>query len=886
MKILKRTLSLLLVLMMCLGAGIYTVSAYGTENEMLSDIELLNMLGIFQGYEDGNLHPDWSITRMQFAALVIRALGYDNGIGQMETGFSDVPLSSWGSGYVKMSYDLGIVSGYGDGTFRPENPVTQAESVKMLVAALGYGAAAENGGGFPQGYVTYAAKLQLLDGAVSTTQQATRGYVASLIANALETGILDKALNSDKMEVTDDTILSRMGITVREGTLTAVYGASLSGDDDIEKDEVIVSDERFKTNLNISTEFIGSKVKIYVKNYGKDDELLVGITGAYSGKTLVVNADDILEGTTLTSFEYRNSNGKRDSVTLQAGLKITYNGKLVENSLDYTPQRLMPETGTVKLMDTDRNGVYDTAIVKDYKTYVVRSVNENAIYDEFGKSIKLEDDTVVSVIDNGAYKEVSDIDTGDVLSAAISLDGEIVEILICREIAEGVVTMQGEDDGEIIYSLDTGDELSLSYDYTVALSGGYNMAEKIELGSDMIFYLNYFGEIAAAEINTEGRTEGNYGYIMQMADGGRALSNVYDIEILTKNNRYEIFETSSTGKVKFGRMDRLEENYTVSKVSPEEIFNTIYINGTIVQKQMCMYRLDSNGAIKELYLADKTGNTTYFSLDGKRNPRLVSNHLIEAKYYWDDNTILFHIPLDGQYITNLSAGKVDEYFSSGTPTLELYDIEADGYVNCILYHDSDTGRALTEGGTWNVIDYVNSPVMLVTKVYHEIGDDDLEYNVIEGWENKKLVRRLMSDTLSKKATDVREGAVIQYATNERDKNFAQTADDDVTIVTYTKLFDCNNYNVEEFMLYDYTAHHFENPRIKFGYTTVTRVDNPYIRFGFDDTLAEIHPGTMIYVYNRNSKEVTKGDISDINEGEQVFFRSRYSNLREVIVFED
>ena len=132
----KKLICLCLVFIICLCTPGLTKAA---EGEKISDIELLNMLGIFKGFEDGSLHPDWSITRMEFAAIIIRALGYDNGISQSETEFSDVPEQLWGSGYIKMAYDLGIVHGYGDATFCPENKISETESVKMIVAALGYG---------------------------------------------------------------------------------------------------------------------------------------------------------------------------------------------------------------------------------------------------------------------------------------------------------------------------------------------------------------------------------------------------------------------------------------------------------------------------------------------------------------------------------------------------------------------------------------------------------------------------------------------------------------------------------------------------------------------------------------------------------------------------
>ena len=661
----KKILSLFLICAMCLGTGIYAAGAEDNVYGKVSDIELCNMLGIVQGYEDGNLHPDWSITRMQFAALVIRLLGYDSGAGQTQTGFSDVPADSWGSGYVKMAYDLGIVSGYGDTTFRPENPVTQAEAVKMMVAALGYGIAAERNGGYPQGYIAMASRLNMLENAVSQSAQATRGYVATLIVNSLEAKFLETQYNTDKMSVSDEIVLDRLNISLREGVLTAVYGTSLNETDNLEKDEIMVSGEIFKTNLNISSDFIGSKVKIFVRDYGKDDELLIGIVGSYATDTFTIGAEYIEDNTTLSALVYENENGKIRTEKLEDGIKITYNGKLIDNSLDYIDARLKPQSGSVKLIDTDNNGGYDAAVVKDYETFVVKSVTDTAIYGEFGNSVNYEDeDTIVTVIYNDMVCSLSDIKTGDVLSGAVSLDGSVAEIIICRDEAEGVVSAQENDAKGIIYTLDGGEELRACTQYAAALAGGYKMAEKIELGSDMKFYLNYFGEIAAAQINTCSKDDGEYAYLIDIAKGGSAISNVYEMKLLTKNNRYEIFETAKNGKVKFGRM--VNGSYVVSKVSPEDIFNTIYFQGQYIDRKLTKYVLNSDGAIKEFYLRDETGSGEYLSYDVPRATMLVANHLIDGKYYWDDETVMFHIPLDGQYTTHLSAGKVDNYFSNGS----------------------------------------------------------------------------------------------------------------------------------------------------------------------------------------------------------------------------
>ena len=880
----KKILSLLLVLALCLSIGVYTVSATDSDTDSVSDIELLNMLGIFNGYEDGSLHPELPITRMQYAALIMRILGYDKGIGKMETGFSDVREESWGSGYVKMAYDLGIISGYGDGTFRPESPVTQAESVKMLVAALGYGVAAERKGGFPQGYIAMASRLDLLENAVATTTQATRGYVATLLVNGLETKFLEEQVGTNTMTMSGETILERMNISLREGVLTAVYGSSINEGENLQQDEVMIENELFKTKLNISSDFVGNNVKIYVQNYGEDDELLVGITGSHSGKTLSVEALFILDETNLSYFAYEDENGKKRSVELEGNVKITYNGKPIDNSLDYTDDKLKPESGYVKLMDTNGNRKYDTAIVKDYDTIVVRSVTDRGIYGEFGNSINYEDeDTVVTVIYNNMLCSLADIKSGDVLSSAVSLDGSIAEIIICRDTTEGVVSALQEEEEGMIYILDSGEELIASPEYEAALSGGYSGAEKIQLGSSMEFYLNYFGEIALGKIAQESEKKEYYGYVVDMVKNDDfTMENILSFKILDENNQYIYLDTIDASTITFGRMEG--STYKKTKENSDYIYNAMLYNGK-TERQMIKYEL-KNGAIKSLYLRDNNAFSNNFSRDIPRKTLSVSYHTIDGKYYWDDDTVCFYIPRNGSNISALSSGPCADYFSGeDSLVMELWDIEDDGRINAIYCSDTSTGRTL-ESGSLYYLDYVNSPVMYVTKAYNIVSDDGSDYKVVEGWQDKKLVRTLLSDTLSSNSSDIKPGVVIQYATNEQQKMFAETAEDDVTMVVYAVLFDMNDYSMNEFMSYDYTGSKLDGARIQFGYSNVSRYDYPFIRFEENDCVFEVHTGTTVYAYSRRTKEIKKVQAENLSEHTNVFMRARYGNLREVVIIED
>ncbi|MCD8049640.1 MAG: S-layer homology domain-containing protein [Clostridia bacterium] len=137
-------------------------------------VNLLSNLGIITGYEDGTFRPDETITRAETATIMVRMLGMDDNIEQGDSTFTDVSASDWFSGYVNKAWEAGIINGMGDGTFAPNDNVTYEQVVKMLVCALGYEPAATAAGDYPTGYLAIAAnnKIGLVKGVSGTVGQA------------------------------------------------------------------------------------------------------------------------------------------------------------------------------------------------------------------------------------------------------------------------------------------------------------------------------------------------------------------------------------------------------------------------------------------------------------------------------------------------------------------------------------------------------------------------------------------------------------------------------------------------------------------------------------------------------------------------------------------
>jgi hypothetical protein len=149
MKKLKKGLSLLLVLAMVFSlattafAG-WDVSKYEDADKITQDeaVAVLSGLGIIEGDETtGTLNPDESYTRAAAAkVLAYMLLGPENAEALPDTSskFTDVEPGKWYTGVINYLAEQGILSGYGDGTFGPNDNVTQDQWLKMLLCAMGY----------------------------------------------------------------------------------------------------------------------------------------------------------------------------------------------------------------------------------------------------------------------------------------------------------------------------------------------------------------------------------------------------------------------------------------------------------------------------------------------------------------------------------------------------------------------------------------------------------------------------------------------------------------------------------------------------------------------------------------------------------------------------
>jgi uncharacterized delta-60 repeat protein len=158
--------------------------------------EYINCLvdqGVISGYSDQTFRPQNDITRGQLSKVIANAAGYNEAVSGQR--FSDVPPGSTFYEFIERMASRGIISGYGDGTFRPGNNATRGQISKIVSNAMGFNEAVsgQRFSDVPPGSTYYEFIERIAsrgiiggygDGTFRPNNNASRGQVSKIVANA------------------------------------------------------------------------------------------------------------------------------------------------------------------------------------------------------------------------------------------------------------------------------------------------------------------------------------------------------------------------------------------------------------------------------------------------------------------------------------------------------------------------------------------------------------------------------------------------------------------------------------------------------------------------------------------------------------------------------
>lgn len=181
----KKFMALILSLVMLFSLSTVAFAAdfedVTIDHNQYEAIEILETLGVIEGYGNNVYGPNDVLTRAQLCTMLTRAM-YDIHYN-IDGVFTDVPVNHWARAYIDTAYLHGLMVGYGNGVFGPEDQLSYTQTARTILNALGYGKLE-----WPIGVNAVAYELGLYNNvAVKDFESGcTRAHAAQMIYNAFD----------------------------------------------------------------------------------------------------------------------------------------------------------------------------------------------------------------------------------------------------------------------------------------------------------------------------------------------------------------------------------------------------------------------------------------------------------------------------------------------------------------------------------------------------------------------------------------------------------------------------------------------------------------------------------------------------------------------------
>lgn len=751
-------------------------------------VQELSALDVISGYDDGTFGPDKLVTRAEITKMIVDALAERSSAeaSTESTKFADVSADHWAKGYINQGVADGFIAGMSDTEFDPDANVTYVQAQKMLVSAIGYETYAQAQGGWPTGYKTYAASLDITKGisGITDSTELTRAQVAQMIDNAMDAPLCVIASWKTEWNGTKTPNLeTRDGkegrayetLFTEKHDAYKVYGrvteTSKTGSVDTDKVTFQVEkadnfdDQEVKADSPVSEDmYIGdSKADNYLRTYSQaliqkndDDEYtILSIAAAAANKSVTVASEDFDENKSTDEALYFFPAGTTKGSTKYQldttnGVTIYINGvessKSIAELRDYLDKN---ETASVTLQketetgSTSTSAKYNTIMVSSYVTAIVDEVidktNETSVnFDTYSSGIqakmtvnKDDDNYTYSFKLDGKEIEAKDLQQNDVLNISYDTtgsfkDSSFYDVIVTRNVVDGVkCTSINDSKGE----------------YTI---GGtkYKAAEgmdiDVETSTEYSLYLDHFGRIAKADENSVSKNYGVLKNIYKKAGGD------YMAQIITKKGTEEEYKVDSDNVKAY-------KSYLVKSDADGAVYDSTNKKTDAYPKQVVEYSVSSS-----------SNKITI------KNGGVIAPTTADAEYKESGNKIGSVKMADSTVILDLSEVDTKDTYSVVSSLNDGSNYVAYGYDKS--KSDNTYRFVIITEGTSSVF---NSETQLAIFNGSEVVDNDGDktaYNLVVNGEEKQfildddvVITGNKGETVADNAFD--EGDVLVYATN-------------------------------------------------------------------------------------------------------------------------
>lgn len=697
MKNLKKVLALVTVvavLLTCVPAVFASSYSDVSDNASYAEaVEMLSKLGIFTGYEDGTFQPDKTITRAEAAAVITRFLNQEDTAKAMagSTVFTDMN-GHWATGYVNFGVQKGYINGMGDGTFRPDDPVTYEQIVKMIVAALGYEIKAEDQGGYPSGYLAVASQLEITKGTSGSNGAAPRGTVAKLLYQGLDAKKMivvsyksngEKEYGDGQTPLKEDHKVDKYVATITDTSMIDMDDATADKTVDIEYSEKNGDKDDYGTETVMvgesdALQYLGYTVTAYVQEDDETGDPTIIAIAAKGSKNAVLtvpaaNIDGYAEGT--VSY-WKNKDTDKKPTEIDLAEKVV----VVTNNETGSANDLNGEiNGVVTFISNDgnTNNGYEFVIIASYdEEFVIDEIDaENYIVDAISESVTgtngkggqytldpEDEDVLYTIIKDGKVASFEDLEEGDTVSV-IGADTANVVFYVSTTKAEGAVTRKSNTD-PVKYTIDGS-----QYEAKDGI-------DEIKVADEGTFYINVDGIIVYADATAD--AEGNYGYFIAADDKTSFGKTAWTLEFVDENGNDVKANLATRVKVGTGKVGS-------TSVKQEDLATNADFTKLIAKPQLFKYDTNASGDITKIIVAKETKTTDEFSQAGSvaKDAETYNAKTNRAgKFEFDDATVVFNAKEPVDDADDVTVSTINALFKDGenVPKFDAYDMESDSKV--------------------------------------------------------------------------------------------------------------------------------------------------------------------------------------------------------------
>ncbi|MBQ1907462.1 MAG: S-layer homology domain-containing protein, partial [Firmicutes bacterium] len=193
----KKIVSLLLALAMVLSC---TAAAFAfsdvNDADTAAAAEVLRLMGVIDGYEDGTFRPNRGLSRAEFSKMAVYALGQQDAAAGYRTStiFPDVKPSSWYAPYVNLCAKNAMIAGFPNGYFMPDSGLTVGQAAAIIIRAMEPALDLTKFPSWPLSYMVEADRIGILEGTgISPTEKdgnraISRSEAARMFVAALKNG--------------------------------------------------------------------------------------------------------------------------------------------------------------------------------------------------------------------------------------------------------------------------------------------------------------------------------------------------------------------------------------------------------------------------------------------------------------------------------------------------------------------------------------------------------------------------------------------------------------------------------------------------------------------------------------------------------------------------